>query len=74
MSRLILSINGTVLNKLEVVTTTKGKFNLVRKYAEEHKLIVHSWPVTVRADVFDIGLVVSFGHLIPESVINKFPL
>ncbi|XP_018570371.1 methionyl-tRNA formyltransferase, mitochondrial [Anoplophora glabripennis] len=67
-------INGTVLKKLEVVTTTKGKANPVRKYADEHKLLIHSWPVTVPEYVFDVGLVVSFGHLIPESVISKFPL
>ncbi|KAJ8922037.1 hypothetical protein NQ315_008677 [Exocentrus adspersus] len=66
--------HGTVLRKLEIVTTTKGKPNPVRQYAEEQKLLLHSWPVEVPDSSFDIGLVVSFGHLIPEVVINQFPL
>lgn len=70
---MVLSVDGTVLKNLEVVTTTKGKSNPVRKYAKEHKLLIHSWPVTVPEYEYDVGLV-SFGHLIPESIINKFPL
>ncbi|KAJ8961726.1 hypothetical protein NQ318_021326 [Aromia moschata] len=66
-------LKKTVLNKLEVVTTIKGKWNPVRKYANEHKICVHSWPNQVPKNEFDLGLVVSFGHLIPEAIITQFP-
>lgn len=65
------------INKLDVVTTIKSKANPVKKFAEKDNLKLLNWPIT--ADViknggYDLGVVVSFGHLIPESVINAFPL
>ncbi|CAH1176434.1 unnamed protein product [Phaedon cochleariae] len=67
-------MNGSILNGIEIVTTCKGKSNPVKKYAVQNELVIHSWPFTVPKNVYDVGLVVSFGHLIPESVIARFPL
>ncbi|RXG67403.1 hypothetical protein Avbf_10952 [Armadillidium vulgare] len=32
------------------------------------------WPIDVSLHGYDIGVVVSFGHLIPENIIKSFPL
>lgn len=64
-----------LLSKLEIVTTVSShKANHVQKFAEKEKLQLHSFPYAVPQNVFDLGLVVSFGHLLPESVISNFPL
>lgn len=59
-----------------MVTSFKSIRNPVKQYANQNQLIVHNWE-DVRNDYrichsFDFGLVVSFGHLIPESIINSF--
>ncbi|KAJ8973023.1 hypothetical protein NQ317_012628 [Molorchus minor] len=76
--RSLYNKRGSIINQLGIVTTTirKGKLNPVRKFASEHKITVHSWPEQIPTNLnhkpYDIGLVASFGHLIPESVINQF--
>ena len=61
-----------MINKLEVVTLAHKK-NPVREFAENNHIEVQEWPPKL-VDPFDIGIVVSFGKLIPEEVINYFPL
>ncbi|CAL7940104.1 unnamed protein product [Xylocopa violacea] len=63
-----------VLQRLEVVTTQQVQKNAVTKYAEENKIIINKWPIEVNKCEFDIGIVVSFGHLIPHKIIEAFPL
>lgn len=64
-----------LINKLAVVTSIKIPSNPVQKYAEKENIQIHRWPlIDFENQNYDIGLVVSFGHLIPEDVINKFPL
>lgn len=46
----------------------------VRRYCQQEGLELIDWPVVVPQGVYDIGIVVSFGHLIPASVINAFPM
>ncbi|XP_034247306.1 methionyl-tRNA formyltransferase, mitochondrial [Thrips palmi] len=66
--------SGTVISRLEVVSS-KYRLNPVRLFCQEKNLVAHEWPVDLRAlNDFDIGLVASFGHLIPKSVIDAFPL
>ncbi|GLV45247.1 uncharacterized protein CBL_05348 [Carabus blaptoides fortunei] len=65
---------GTLISNLEVVTSAKAKLNPVRIYARKENLILHGWPVTILENKFDIGIVVSFGHLIPSDIIEKFNL
>jgi len=63
-----------LLCRLEVVIAYKGKENAVIKYANQHGIRIHSWPPTISLSEFDIGLVVSFGHMIPVEMIESFPL
>lgn len=55
------------------MTTVKKQGNHVQKFAIENNLVVHSWPYSVPLNnSFHVGIVVSFGHLIPEDIINSF--
>lgn len=67
------SIKGYLLSNLEIVTTIKKQANPIQNFATENKLILHKWPHTVPCNKYNVGVVVSFGHLIPENVINAFP-
>ncbi|KAF3833334.1 hypothetical protein F7725_026999 [Dissostichus mawsoni] len=42
-------------------------------FALQNQLPVHSWPPHSVDGQFDVGVVVSFGCLLPEKLINKFP-
>ena len=46
----------------------------VRSFSEEHDLKLHGWPPDVGGNEFDLGVVASFGRLIPKSVIDAFPM
>lgn len=72
----LLRRTQTIISKLDVVTTSKGNGVNVRSLAKEEKLDLYSWPVdkTKLDGKYDIGVVVSFGRLIPEEIINCFPL
>ncbi|XP_011307835.1 methionyl-tRNA formyltransferase, mitochondrial [Fopius arisanus] len=61
------------VNHLEAVTAYEGDENAVTKYAQDHGIKIHHWPMEACLD-FDIGLVVSFGRLIPSRIIKSFPL
>ncbi|XP_052900954.1 methionyl-tRNA formyltransferase, mitochondrial [Anopheles moucheti] len=65
--------NGRV-DRLEVVTSFKAAKNPVKQYSRTEGIPMHDWPSFSRstADSFNLGVVVSFGHLIPESLINSF--
>ncbi|XP_056268084.1 methionyl-tRNA formyltransferase, mitochondrial isoform X2 [Pseudoliparis swirei] len=65
------SSNGGILESLEVVTLSKDV--PVKRFAQEHRLPVHSWPPDNVDGRFDVGVVVSFGRLLPERLINSFP-
>ena len=45
----------------------------VKSYALDHGLKVYDWPLTPMQDKYDVGVLVSFGHLIPDSIIHMFP-
>ncbi|XP_058820889.1 methionyl-tRNA formyltransferase, mitochondrial [Topomyia yanbarensis] len=69
------SKHGGIVSSLEVVTSFRAKRNPLKKYAEVEKLPLHDWPLqdpAVIAKKFDLGVVVSFGHLIPENLITSF--
>ncbi|KAL7294811.1 hypothetical protein TKK_0011741 [Trichogramma kaykai] len=63
-----------LVRHLEIVTAYQGQENCLTKYARKNKIPLHVWPPEISEGKFDIGIVVSFGHLIPEKIINKFPL
>lgn len=46
----------------------------VKTFADQNSLPVHTWPPDISHGQFDVGVVVSFGCLLPEKIINKFPL
>ena len=48
---------------------------LVSKFAEnQEKLRLHRWPdVDIQPGQFDVGIVASFGQLLPRKFINLFP-
>ncbi|XP_035734439.1 methionyl-tRNA formyltransferase, mitochondrial-like [Vespa mandarinia] len=62
------------LCRLEVVTTKQNKKHEVRDYAMQNGIVMRTWPLTIDIEDFHIGIVVSFGHLIPKNIINSFPL
>ena len=71
---ILFSRQNKLLSRLEIVTAYKGKENAVIRYANEQGLTIHSWPLTIALSDFDIGLVVSFGYLIPGQIIRAFPM
>lgn len=65
-------------SRIEVVTSFKATNNPIKEFAEKTRLPTHDWKEFSKdgnyqlCKEFDIGLVVSFGHLIPENIINSF--
>ncbi|KAL3066105.1 hypothetical protein OYC64_016114 [Pagothenia borchgrevinki] len=65
------SSSGGVVETLEVVILPGDV--PVKRFALQNQLPVHSWPPHSVDGQFDVGVVVSFGCLLPEKLINKFP-
>lgn len=63
--------NDNVVDTLEVVSNKEK--TLVRKFAEKAGLKVHDWPYVPSHGQYDVGVLASFGHLIPGKVLHKFP-
>uniref|UniRef100_A0A1Q3F175 Methionyl-tRNA formyltransferase, mitochondrial n=1 Tax=Culex tarsalis TaxID=7177 RepID=A0A1Q3F175_CULTA len=72
-----LKSKGTV-SSLEVVTSFKATKNPLKRFAAVENLRLHDWPLQKTGTEvnrnFDLGVVVSFGHLIPEALISSFRL
>ncbi|XP_039214808.1 methionyl-tRNA formyltransferase, mitochondrial isoform X5 [Crotalus tigris] len=64
-----------LVDHLEVVTLppSHSKVLPVKKYAEQFHLPVHIWPDVGACENFDVGVVASFGRLLSEDLILKFP-
>jgi len=62
------------VKELAVVTSLKAKKNPVRDFALATELSTFNWPFSTLTGDFDVGLVSSFGHLIPQNIIESFPL
>jgi methionyl-tRNA formyltransferase len=45
----------------------------VAAFAEKENLKIHDWPLAVETGKYDVGVLASFGHLIPDDVIHMFP-
>ncbi|XP_028439480.1 methionyl-tRNA formyltransferase, mitochondrial [Perca flavescens] len=60
-----------IVESLEVVTLSGDV--PVKRFAQQNHLPVHSWPPDNVDGQFDVGVVVSFGCLIHERLIKKFP-
>ncbi|KAJ6662933.1 hypothetical protein lerEdw1_011137 [Lerista edwardsae] len=66
---------GLLVDRLEVVTLQSQlpKGLPVQRYAEKLQLPVHLWPNIGPCEHFDVGVVASFGRLLSEDLILKFP-
>ncbi|XP_040271715.1 methionyl-tRNA formyltransferase, mitochondrial isoform X1 [Bufo bufo] len=64
-----------VVGKLEVVSlpTLLPKGLPVANYASDEGIPLHEWPDIGPCDQFDVGVVASFGRLLSEDLILKFP-
>uniref|UniRef100_A0A3Q3XD09 Methionyl-tRNA formyltransferase, mitochondrial n=1 Tax=Mola mola TaxID=94237 RepID=A0A3Q3XD09_MOLML len=60
-----------IVETLEVVTLSSDV--PVKRFAQQNHLPVQSWPPENVDGQFDVGVVVSFGRLLHERLINKFP-
>ncbi|XP_072321224.1 methionyl-tRNA formyltransferase, mitochondrial [Eucyclogobius newberryi] len=61
----------SVVQALEVVTLSGDV--PVKRFALQSCLPMHRWPPDIGQGQFDVGVVVSFGCLLPQKLINKFP-
>lgn len=66
------------IRRLEVVTTVSSS-NTVKNAAKQLQLVTHTWPQTDSltsgsAVQFDLGILASFGQLLPRRLIESFPL
>lgn len=69
----LASDDKKVVDRLEVVCLPEKRNKLpVKQYAQQNSIPVHTWP-QFPVGKFDIGVVVSFGKLIPNAVIQTFP-
>lgn len=68
---------GRMVSELSVVVPApKPHPCLVAKYAMKHNLPISVWPLPKEqppTDCWELGVVASFGHLIPKRIINSFP-
>ncbi|KAK7096134.1 methionyl-tRNA formyltransferase, mitochondrial-like [Littorina saxatilis] len=63
---------GRVVDKLDVVSTSQK--SAVSKFAEKQDLRLLTWPPDLGdLDAYDLGVLVSFGRLVPRKVIAKLP-
>lgn len=66
---------NTIIKNVAVVTSFKSQIKSVLNYAQTHQIECKNWPISsTDCNGYDLGIVVSFGHLIPESIISSFPL
>ncbi|XP_072940178.1 methionyl-tRNA formyltransferase, mitochondrial [Epargyreus clarus] len=66
-----------IIKRLDLVVTVNAlkKGSEIEKYAQEEKIRTVPWPlVNVNKGEYDLGLIVAFGHLIKDDVLEKFPL
>ncbi|XP_049546504.1 methionyl-tRNA formyltransferase, mitochondrial isoform X2 [Anopheles darlingi] len=63
---------GSTVSSLEVVTSFKAAKNSVKQFSLAEGIPVSDWQSYRPNEKFDLGVVVSFGHLIREEVISSF--
>ncbi|CAG9795062.1 unnamed protein product [Diatraea saccharalis] len=65
-----------IIKRLDFVTSNNTKTKSeIEKYALAEGIGVRTWPLQkIATSEYDIGLIVAFGHLIKDNILNKFPL
>ena len=67
--------NGCINNLESCCSKMKDLVPPVKSYCSQHHIPHHNWPpCTTLCRKFDIGVVSSFGHMIPTEIISSFPL
>lgn len=64
------------IENIDVITSFKHQRNPIVRYSDEHSLSCIDWKalnVDACREEYDVGVVVSFGQLIPAKLINVFP-
>lgn len=76
MLTVFFRLQKTHVSALDVVTNVGSKANPVKKFSDTNCLSVYGWQQNLEIidKSYDIGVVVSFGHLIPQRIISQFPL
>ncbi|UJR31437.1 hypothetical protein I4U23_018930 [Adineta vaga] len=74
----LFSTDKSRIGHLEVVTTISTS-NIVMRGAEKLQLPTHTWPqvdslISKSPIQFDVGILASFGQLLPKRLIESFPL
>lgn len=57
-----------LIQHLHVVSV---RHSLVSQFARSHQIPLTAWPIETLPESYDVGIVVSFGHLIPEKMIRS---
>ncbi|XP_046963050.1 methionyl-tRNA formyltransferase, mitochondrial isoform X1 [Vanessa cardui] len=65
-----------LIKQLDLVTANSSKNKtLIEKYAQMENIKLLQWPnLNINHNEYDIGVIVAFGHLIKDDILNKFPL
>lgn len=65
-----------LIQRLDLVTANNARHKTeIEKYAESQNIKTIQWPLQNLMNAeYDIGLIVAFGHLIEDDVLDKFPL
>ncbi|XP_050343932.1 methionyl-tRNA formyltransferase, mitochondrial [Nymphalis io] len=65
-----------LIKQLDLVTANSSKSKtIIEKYAHTENIQLLQWPnLNIINNEYDIGIIVAFGHLIKDDVLNKFPL
>ena len=70
--------SSSFIEHLEVITTESSS-NAIIETAKNHQLMTHLWPnidsfLSKSSRKFDLGILASFGRLLPTQLIEHFPL
>ncbi|RVE54061.1 hypothetical protein evm_001184 [Chilo suppressalis] len=65
-----------IIKRLDLVSSNNSKNRSeIEKYALTERIGILTWPLeNLFTSEYDIGIIVAFGHLIKDGVLNKFPL
>lgn len=64
----VSSIDNKIVDEVDVVCIKSDC--AVRQYATHNNLTVHTWPYNLPSNIYDVGIVVSFGHMLPTNSIH----
>ncbi|KAL4716607.1 hypothetical protein ACJJTC_008242 [Scirpophaga incertulas] len=67
---------SNIIKRLDLVTCNNAtKKSEIEEYASSARITIKKWPLhSLQPSEYDLGLIVAFGHLIKDEMLNKFPL